>query len=234
MDGELVGATDAVLAGAWRLPAENRVVLIFANMSDKPVTAKLAVDAGTFGVPGAEVRVTRVTAEGPGETFTTPGKFERELTFAPASAWAWELTDGAVGLNPRRRASAAARPGDDARAVRRWTTSGPRRAAAHSLAAGTAGRRPTGRRRSVREAGLSLASRCPMRRENRRVRVAHLPIAVEVAVEPTSRRTTAANAQPRIEASRSLTCPSQLASPGEAIVIDPLTIVAAVPAKSVS
>jgi hypothetical protein len=83
---------DAVLAGAWRLPAENRAVVLLTNTSDKPVTAKLAVDAASCGVPGAEVRVTRLTAEGPGETFTTPSVFERELTFAPSAAWAWELT----------------------------------------------------------------------------------------------------------------------------------------------
>ena len=40
--------TDAVLTGAWRLPKENRVVIFFVNVSDKPVTAKLALDAAAI------------------------------------------------------------------------------------------------------------------------------------------------------------------------------------------
>lgn len=84
--------TDAVLTGAWSLPAEKKLVLLFANVSDQPVTARLEYDAAACGVAGASVRVTKVTADGPGERFASPSRLQREATFPPHSAWAWEVT----------------------------------------------------------------------------------------------------------------------------------------------
>ena len=34
--GEWPITTDAVMTGAWQLPKENKVVLLFANVSDSP------------------------------------------------------------------------------------------------------------------------------------------------------------------------------------------------------
>jgi hypothetical protein len=86
--------TDAVLTGAWRLPAEKKSVLLFVNVGDEPLAATLEFDGRTYGAEGEEVEVTRITAEGPGgagSKFTAPRAFERELEFPPRRAWAWEV-----------------------------------------------------------------------------------------------------------------------------------------------
>jgi hypothetical protein len=84
--------TDAVLTGAWTLPNEHRSVLLFANVGDEPITAKLSLNAALYGLAGDEVKVATITATGPGESFLSPLRIQREVRFAPRSAFAWELT----------------------------------------------------------------------------------------------------------------------------------------------
>jgi hypothetical protein len=83
--------TDAVLTGAWTLPREHRSVLLFVNVSDQPVTARLQIDAAAYGVGGPQVRIATVKATGQGESFVSPSKIERELSFPARSAFALEL-----------------------------------------------------------------------------------------------------------------------------------------------
>ncbi len=78
--------TDAVLTGAWRLPAENRVVLMFVNVSDKPVAANFAFVGATYGLPSGPLTVRKITAEGEEKS-----ELSRELSFPAKSAWAWEI-----------------------------------------------------------------------------------------------------------------------------------------------
>jgi hypothetical protein len=90
--GTLWVTTDAVLTGAWRRPKDRRLVLIFVNVGDEPVTARLEYDAGAYGLSGPELRAAKVTPDGPGEVFTTPPALRREVVLPPRSAWAWELS----------------------------------------------------------------------------------------------------------------------------------------------
>ena len=83
---------DALLTGAWRLPKQDRLALLMVNVSEKPVTATLALNGKTYGLPGENLRVTRWTPDGPGDSFVTPSVFRRDLNFPPREAWAWELT----------------------------------------------------------------------------------------------------------------------------------------------
>ncbi|MHB8901862.1 MAG: hypothetical protein ACYC6Y_24160, partial [Thermoguttaceae bacterium] len=78
--------TDAVLTGAWRLPAENRLVLMFVNVSEEPVEAALKLDRADYGLPSGELTVRRVTADGIEEA-----RLGERLTFAAKAAWAWEI-----------------------------------------------------------------------------------------------------------------------------------------------
>ncbi len=84
-------ATDAVLTGAWRRPAEKRLALIFVNVGDQPLSARIAYDAKPYGFQGGELKLTKITPQGPGESGPTPPVLEREAAFPPRSAWAWEL-----------------------------------------------------------------------------------------------------------------------------------------------
>ncbi|NUQ62422.1 MAG: hypothetical protein HUU20_08030 [Pirellulales bacterium] len=89
--GEWPVTTDAVMAGTWRLPAEKKLVVLAANVGDEPVNAKLELNAGEYGFAGPEIRVTRITAEGVGETFGSSPAIRREVTFEPRAVWAWEI-----------------------------------------------------------------------------------------------------------------------------------------------
>ena len=79
--------TDAVLTGAWRLPAENRVVLVFVNVSEEPLSARFELDRAEYGLPSGELKVRRITADGAEEA-----EMSEELSFAVKSAWAWEIS----------------------------------------------------------------------------------------------------------------------------------------------
>jgi hypothetical protein len=78
--------TDAVLTGAWRLPAQNRVALMFVNVSEEPVAARFDFDAATYELPGGELMIRKITAEGAEEA-----DIREKLSFPAQSAWAWEI-----------------------------------------------------------------------------------------------------------------------------------------------
>jgi hypothetical protein len=67
-------------------------VLLFTNVSDQPVTARLKLDAAAYGLGSKQVKVTTLVATGQGETFQTATAIDRSLTLPPRSAVAWELT----------------------------------------------------------------------------------------------------------------------------------------------
>jgi hypothetical protein len=83
--------TDAVLTGAWHQPAAKRLVLIFANVGDQPVAARLRYDMRQYGFPDEPLQLVKVTAAGYGEATASGAVVERELTFPPRTAWAWEV-----------------------------------------------------------------------------------------------------------------------------------------------
>ena len=84
--------TDATMTGAWTLPNERRCILLFTNVSDQPVTAKLQLDAAAYGLQGNQVKVTTIHATAQADTFLSPPAIRRELTLPARSAFAWELT----------------------------------------------------------------------------------------------------------------------------------------------
>jgi len=90
--GEWPVTTEAVMAGAWVLPSEKRVALLFVNVGDEPVSAAFDFDAALYGLEAEKLRVVKRTAEGEAESFTTPPSFHRDLTFPPRTAWAWEIS----------------------------------------------------------------------------------------------------------------------------------------------
>lgn len=90
--GEWWVTTDAVLTGAWQLPDENKLVLLFVNVGDKAVTAMLSFDGKAYGLKGKRLRITVLTEQGRRETLTTPLSFRRRLTFPSRTVFAWEVT----------------------------------------------------------------------------------------------------------------------------------------------
>lgn len=85
---------EAILAGAWRLPRENRLVLMFVNVSDQRAGARLDFDGRRYGLRGDLLRATRVTADGPAASAELPLACVRDLDFPARQAWAWEIEPG--------------------------------------------------------------------------------------------------------------------------------------------
>jgi hypothetical protein len=90
--GEWWVTTDAVLTGAWRLPKEKRLVLLFANVSDLPVTTRLRFDAGNYGIRTRNLRY-RVMVDDVNqpEARELASRFQPRIELKPRSVQAWEL-----------------------------------------------------------------------------------------------------------------------------------------------
>jgi hypothetical protein len=90
--GEWWVTTDAVLTGAWQLPKEKRMVLLFVNVSDHAIPTQAQFDAATTGIRKSVLRVQRTTADGSKTDWqSSPAAFERSLSLPPHQAEAWEL-----------------------------------------------------------------------------------------------------------------------------------------------
>ncbi len=83
--------TSAVLTGAWHQPESRRLVLVFVNVSEQPVTAEVEFDARAYGFAGKPVAMKRIAPEGNQAVVTEGFRAFHEVRFPPRSAWAWEL-----------------------------------------------------------------------------------------------------------------------------------------------
>ena len=83
--------TDALMAGAWRLPKEKKLVLLLVNVSDEPIHATLVFDATRYDLPAGALTLTLVGQDGPGKTESVSRVFQRAVSVAPRQAWAWEI-----------------------------------------------------------------------------------------------------------------------------------------------
>ena len=87
---------DAVLTGAWQLPKEKRLVMIFANVSDEPVTARLRFDPVVYGIRTRKmVCETRLDDQTPADkrplSLTGKSVFEQQVVFKPLRLQTWEF-----------------------------------------------------------------------------------------------------------------------------------------------
>ncbi|MCX7967135.1 MAG: DUF6259 domain-containing protein, partial [Armatimonadetes bacterium] len=89
--GEWWVETDAILTGAWKLPKEGKLVLLFVNVSDQPSTATLVFDGKSYGLTGKGLQLTEVTEHGYGRAERLPLTFRKEIRFPAKTAFAFEL-----------------------------------------------------------------------------------------------------------------------------------------------
>jgi hypothetical protein len=83
--------TDAVMTGAWRIPRENKVVLLFANVSDNPLASRLDLDPRDYGLRDKTSTVTVMAPDGTRSTHTNQAIDQLELKLAARSVLAWEI-----------------------------------------------------------------------------------------------------------------------------------------------
>ncbi|MCL4506010.1 MAG: DUF6259 domain-containing protein, partial [Chloroflexi bacterium] len=91
--GECWVTTDAVLTGAWALRGEQKLALLFVNVSDAPVTATLGFDGRRYGVTSDRLRLIEHGEFGISSASESVGRrFQRAITFPPRQAIAFELS----------------------------------------------------------------------------------------------------------------------------------------------
>jgi hypothetical protein len=85
--------TPVLMTGAWHLPSERRVVLLFANVADQPLTTTVQFDLHEVGLTGPSLSRRKWTPQGEPEMSDTVSPVLRETTtFPPRSVWAWEIS----------------------------------------------------------------------------------------------------------------------------------------------
>jgi hypothetical protein len=90
--GEWPITTEAIMTGAWRLPKENKVVLLFANVSDSPFASRLELDPSEYGFSTKSLAVTTIALDGMRDQVRIPLTDPPEVKLAARSILAWEVT----------------------------------------------------------------------------------------------------------------------------------------------
>ncbi len=91
--GEWWVTTDAVLAGAWRLPKEKRLLLLFVNVSDGAVSASVQPDMSGWGLSARRLRCQETMNKASElETLQGASGIELPVALAPLRARVWELS----------------------------------------------------------------------------------------------------------------------------------------------
>ncbi|WCJ60633.1 DUF6259 domain-containing protein [Fontisphaera persica] len=85
-------STPALMAGAWHLPAENKLVLLFANVSDSPVPATIQYDLRAAGLTGRRLFRRQWTAQGCTDFESATPTVKATEVFPPGQLWAWEFS----------------------------------------------------------------------------------------------------------------------------------------------
>ena len=86
--GEWWVTTSAVLTGAWKLPQDDKLVLIFVNVSDETVHAKIDFNPTEYGIVGKEVKI---TTKGTEEISVDLKKLDNELIFPSRTVCVYEM-----------------------------------------------------------------------------------------------------------------------------------------------
>ncbi len=84
--------TPAVMTGAWRIPRENRAVLLFVNVSDQAVATSVRVNPSDYVPDAQHVHLTVRGREG-SASLEAGAVVQRALHIAGRTAVAWELEE---------------------------------------------------------------------------------------------------------------------------------------------
>ena len=98
--GPRVVTTRAVLEGAWQLPREKRLLLLFANVGDREVRGTLDFSGRTYGITSPFLDLTTVTDGNPEPPVRLPNRWRREILLGPRSVKLLEMRYGDAGDPP--------------------------------------------------------------------------------------------------------------------------------------
>ena len=90
--GEWPITTPAIMTGAWQIQRKNKVILLFANVSDQSLTANVQFSPTEYNLRGKALNVTKIAPGVPEARFTIQATDQPQVEFTPRSVFAWELT----------------------------------------------------------------------------------------------------------------------------------------------
>jgi hypothetical protein len=90
--GEWPITTSAIMTGTWRLENENKIVLLFVNVSDHSLTTHFEFNPGEYNLSGKSFGLVSITPDGHQDEFTIQATDRRQVKFAPRSVFAWEIS----------------------------------------------------------------------------------------------------------------------------------------------
>jgi len=85
--------TKAVMTGAWRLPQEKKLVLIFANVSDQTLNTRVKCFGNEYDLTKDSHTVTTITADGFGDKFIFSASEQPVIILTPCSIIVWEIIE---------------------------------------------------------------------------------------------------------------------------------------------
>jgi len=83
--------TDAVMTGAWQIQKENKVVLLFANVSDGPFSSHVEFDPGEYGFSGKSLTAATIGPDATKAELTIQATDRPEIELAARTVLAWEI-----------------------------------------------------------------------------------------------------------------------------------------------
>ena len=83
--------TPAIMTGAWRLQRENKVILLFVNVSDQTLTTNVQFDTEEYNLPGKTPKVTKIRPGTPDIKLNIRAADQPQVECAPRSVFAWEI-----------------------------------------------------------------------------------------------------------------------------------------------
>jgi hypothetical protein len=89
--GEWPVTIAAIQTGAWRIPHENRLALVFVNVDKKPHAATFDLDLIDYGLSGEHFAVEMVGPDTPDATWQTGRRLKQTVEFQPDRPFALEI-----------------------------------------------------------------------------------------------------------------------------------------------
>jgi len=86
--------TNIIENGVWMLPQDNKVVVLFTNVSDENWTVKVNMNLSDYGMNAGNLRIVEKGPNGDIGEFTSENTISRSLTLAASEVRAWEITPG--------------------------------------------------------------------------------------------------------------------------------------------
>jgi hypothetical protein len=89
--GEWPITTKAVMAGTWCLLNQEKIICMFANVSDQSLSTRVKLHLQEYGIKNKALKVRVITPAGESKTLILPETNPPKIDMAPRTIFAWEI-----------------------------------------------------------------------------------------------------------------------------------------------